>query len=213
VHFNIYRAVMRHYGHDNTNTTYMNLIQQEWKCCGSNSYSSWSDSEYAKVHNPLSTHLSTNTFIVPKSCCIEQKSDECDKFNFEGIRGNEQPGLISMVIYQEGCGPKLVRAINTYSQYVFGIGSGVVVIEIVSVILASCFLYFLRSRSSDGLFGKKGADYYGQGSTASDAMLGSQGSPASSKISTPSLAASRPSLNLEQAAPSPIMINAVSSLV
>lgn len=111
VHFGIFWAVQRHYGHDVSNTTIIDWIQQgasqsrpcfelihncfvsfQWQCCGLNSYTSWSNSLYSKRHVPKETYP-TNTFIVPKSCCVDPASDICETTHLKGLGSVSLPDI------------------------------------------------------------------------------------------------------------------------
>nr|CAH0110474.1 unnamed protein product [Daphnia galeata] len=138
VHLGIFWAIQRHYGNDIANTTVIDLIQQGWKCCGLNSYASWSNSLYSKRHTPKGT-WPTNKFIVPKSCCIDSTSDLCELTHLNGIRNFNTP--VEHVLFMEGCGPKVIDAIDYYVSYVFGFGVVIVLLEIAATILSGILVY------------------------------------------------------------------------
>lgn len=204
VHFNIVWGVQRHYGNDLANTTILDLIQEGWKCCGSTGYSSWSNSVYGKRHIPRDLISTSNAFLVPKSCCVDPISDACEKTFVEGVRSTGQ--VMDGILHKEGCGEKLVIMTNRYSQYLFGLGCGIVLIQIIALILVSIFIWAIKSTGSNRFQSKA---YYG-GSAASQAMLDQQ---SDSHKSSPSFAGSRsPSLDLDQQHPQ-AQYPAVSSLV
>ncbi|XP_057375028.1 tetraspanin-7-like isoform X2 [Daphnia carinata] len=143
VHLGIFWAIQRHYGNDVANTTVIDLIQQGWKCCGLNTYASWSNSLYSKRHVSKGT-WPTRTFIVPKSYCIDRKSDLCEEMHLGGIRINDTP--VGQVLFMEGCGPKVIEAIDYYLGWLFGVGAAIVSFEIIATILCVVLLYeFIKS--------------------------------------------------------------------
>ncbi|XP_046451757.1 leukocyte surface antigen CD53-like [Daphnia pulex] len=151
VHLGIFWAIQRHYGNDIANTTVIDLIQQGWKCCGLNSYASWSNSLYSKRHTPKGT-WPTNKFIVPKSCCIDPQSDLCEVTHLNGIRNFDTP--VEHVFFMEGCGPKVIDAINYYVGCLFGFGVVVVSLAMAAMILCGILIcnfikmgHFIRLKS------------------------------------------------------------------
>lgn len=74
-------------------------------------------------------------------------------------------------LFREGCGNKLVSVTSTYSYYFFGLGSGLVLLQIIAVILVSVQIWSIKANASR--FPKK--SYYPSGSmAASQAMLDQQ---------------------------------------
>jgi len=154
-------SVQRYYSQEVTNTTAIDAIQQGWQCCGSNSYTSWSNSEYSKRNIPLDTSP-TSTYWVPESCCVDKQSERCHHFSVEGLRGPDS----EHVYHKEGCGHKLVSIINTYSRYMFGFGALLVLIQLVTMTLTGVFIHSLTSSGNSFL---RSSSRYGSG--ASEAML------------------------------------------
>ncbi|EFX76398.1 hypothetical protein DAPPUDRAFT_322264 [Daphnia pulex] len=203
VHNSIRVAVERHYGNDLSNTTKLDLIQEAWKCCGTTGYKSWSRSEYGKRHMTRDFIDKDATYTVPKSCCLDQSSTECERVSFsDGVRGQDQ----SRVLFQEGCGKKLVDTINSYARYTFVTITVVAVVQIVAMVLTALFAVIIRqhvSGDSSRFTSRQGLN----SSYASAPMLSNAESADSKRQFTPS-SASINSLNLE-----PVIMSKSSSLV
>lgn len=97
VHFNIRTGVLQQYGTGLSRNTVTDIIQEsvsqfktkkkyleytklpwlfQWKCCGTTGYQSWSLSSFGK-QAVFHDSIGDVAFMVPKSCCIDQKSEEC----------------------------------------------------------------------------------------------------------------------------------------
>ncbi|XP_059352724.1 leukocyte surface antigen CD53-like isoform X1 [Daphnia carinata] len=210
VHNSIRVAVERHYGNDVTDSLKLDVIQEGWKCCGTTGYKSWSRSEYGK--RPMSRDFIATgaTYVVPKSCCIDQSSTDCDRVSFlEGIRGEDQ----SKVLYQEGCGKKLVEAISTYARYTFVTITIVAIVQIVAMILTALFAVAIRRGDASRFTSRQGLNSsYASAPMLSNSFLFSSAESTDTKrhfnVSSSSVSASRSSLNLE-----PVIVSKGSSLV
>lgn len=202
VHNSIRVAVERHYGNDVSNTTKLDLIQEAWKCCGTTGYKSWSRSEFGKRHMTRDFIDSGATYTVPKSCCVDQSSTECDRVSFsEGVRGEDQ----SKVLFQEGCGKKLVDAINTYARYTFVTITIVAVVQIVAMVLTALFAVAIRRTNGDT---SRFTSRQGLNSSYASAPMLSNAESADSKRQFTVSSSSMNSLNLE-----PVIMSKSSSLV
>lgn len=67
----------------------------------------------------------------------------------------------------QGCSPILADAINTYSLYLFGLGSGIVLLQIIALVLTAILIYAVKSNGAR-LVSKKA--YYAS-SAASQSIL------------------------------------------
>lgn len=203
VHNSIRLSVERHYGNDVSNTTKLDLIQEAWKCCGTTGYKSWSRSEYGKRHMTRDFIPNDATYTVPKSCCVDQSSAECERVSFsEGVRGDDQSG----VLFKEGCGKKLVDILNSYARYTFVTITVVAVIQIVAMVLTALSAVAIRHRvSGDSRFTSR----QGLNSSYASAPMLSSAESADSKRQFTTSSPSMNSLNLEPA----IIMSKSSSLV
>lgn len=72
----------------------------QWECCGSHSYSSWSNSVYGNFgRNTPREAVPNNVYRIPLSCCVDQASDACKAVHFSGI--NSETKNLKGVIYTE----------------------------------------------------------------------------------------------------------------
>jgi len=96
--------------------TSWDALQQDFKCCGVSDYKKWSDVVEGK------------SYWVPDSCCKTQ-STNCG----QGTGGNW-----AQDIYTDGCLTKFVDAIESEAGIAAGIGIGIGVFQLITVILACC---------------------------------------------------------------------------
>jgi len=80
----------------------MDAIQSGLECCGAIGPSDWAGSKYARKDSslPLSitvTNDPNNVFKVPKSCCRDMSSTDCNEARNMKIAGIVNPGIYSEV--------------------------------------------------------------------------------------------------------------------
>ncbi|XP_037098530.1 tetraspanin-11 isoform X3 [Syngnathus acus] len=114
-------------------TLAVDKLQQEFKCCGSNSYQDWTDSVYI-----LST--SANRRLVPDSCC-KSLTPAC------GIRNH--PSNIYKV--EGGCITKLEQFLADHLLVIGAVGIGVACLQLAGAILTACFIYLLYKEEEEDL--------------------------------------------------------------
>jgi len=189
---NIRWSVQEYYGQSVGNQTTMDILQTRWQCCGSNSYTSWSNSHFSKRPVIPGTDVSS-TFWIPNSCCIDRESARCKTLTVDGLPTGEDT---ENVYYHEGCGHKLVTVINNYSAILLGFGAVLVLIQLIAMTLTGVFIHSLTTSGSTFL--SRNSRY---GSGASEAMLRSESAESTRKFSTPPtfVNGSKGSLNLEPA--------------
>lgn len=185
-------SVAEYYGQSVGNQTTMDILQTRWQCCGSNSYTSWTNSHFSKRPTLPGTDVSS-TFWIPDSCCIDRQSANCKRLTVDGLVSGEDT---ENVYYHEGCSHKLVVVINTYSEILLGFGAVLVLIQLVTMTLIGVFIHSLTTSGSTFL--SRNSRY---GSGASEAMLRAESAESTRKFSTPPtfVNGSKGSLNLEPA--------------
>jgi len=109
------------YGQDQfkTSTQSWDTIQNTFECCGVNGFKDWSKA----------TTLSS-TQSVPDACCKDYV-EACG----EGQAAKSQPDSI----YTEGCLEKFVNEIEGHASLAAGVGIGIGVIQLITVIVA-CYV-------------------------------------------------------------------------
>ncbi|XP_065126051.1 CD151 antigen, like [Paramisgurnus dabryanus] len=103
-------------------TKAVDKLQQEFKCCGSNSSSDWKESAW--IHSSLSSGR-----FVPDSCC-KSPTELCGK--------RDHPSNIYKV--EGGCITKLENFILNHLQIIGAVGVGVACVQIVGMFV-TCSLY------------------------------------------------------------------------
>jgi len=108
------------YGQDDFKapTESWDLVQSEFKCCGVSSYADWT----------AATKLSKDS--LPDSCCIKE-TESCGS----GILA--KPDFKSQ-IHTEGCLDKFVDEVKSHAGIAAGIGIGIGVIQLITIITAIC---------------------------------------------------------------------------
>lgn len=101
-------------------TTTWNLIQNDLKCCGVESYKDWKDVDFGKSGD------------VPDDCCKTVEKD-CG----QGV-GNKEKGEAAKTIYTKGCFTMLVDGVEGNETTAIGVGVGVIVLLLIGVIIACC---------------------------------------------------------------------------
>ncbi|KAL4642163.1 CD151 antigen [Arapaima gigas] len=108
-------------------TRAVDKLQQEFKCCGSNSSLDWSDSIWIK--SPES-----DTRKVPDSCC-KTPTDHC------GLR--DHPSNIYKV--EGGCITKLENFILEHLKIIGAVGIGIACVQIVGMVVTCCLYRSLKA--------------------------------------------------------------------
>jgi len=96
-------------------------VQKEFKCCGVSSYKDWDQATSLK-----------QTSSVPDSCCIN-KTNGCGS----GMAG-KTPAEAKQTIHTEGCLDKFVGEVKDHAGIAAGIGIGIGVIQLITIITAIC---------------------------------------------------------------------------
>ncbi|XP_071261275.1 CD151 antigen-like isoform X1 [Salvelinus alpinus] len=109
-------------------TSAVDKLQQEFKCCGSNSSSDWSDSVW--ILTP------SNDRLVPDSCC-KTPSNLCGR--------RDHPSNIYKV--EGGCITKLETFILSQLQILGAVAIGIAFLQLVGMILVCCLYRSLKEES------------------------------------------------------------------
>ncbi|XP_078510264.1 tetraspanin-11 [Lissotriton helveticus] len=110
-------------------TQAIDRLQQDLKCCGSNSSSDWLSSAYIR---------STTDILVPESCC-KTITLKC------GIRNH--PSNIYKV--EGGCITKLEKFLGDHLLVIGAVGVGVACLQLVGAGLTACFLCVLYKEEEE----------------------------------------------------------------
>ncbi|XP_073709390.1 CD151 antigen, like isoform X2 [Misgurnus anguillicaudatus] len=108
-------------------TKAVDKLQQEFKCCGSNSSSDWKESAW--IHSSLSSGR-----FVPDSCC-KSPIELCGK--------RDHPSNIYKV--EGGCITKLESFILNHLQIIGAVGVGVACVQIVGMFVTCCLYRSLKA--------------------------------------------------------------------
>lgn len=108
-------------------TKAVDKLQQEFKCCGSNSSSDWSDSEWIRFGE-------ANMRRVPDSCC-KTPTDNCGK--------RDHPSNIYKV--EGGCITKLENFILDHLKIIGAVGIGIACVQIIGMIFTCCLYRSLKA--------------------------------------------------------------------
>ncbi|XP_049616605.1 tetraspanin-11 isoform X3 [Syngnathus scovelli] len=114
-------------------TLAVDKLQQEFKCCGSDSYQDWTDSVYI-------LSASANHRLVPDSCC-KSLTPAC------GIR--DHPSNIYKV--EGGCITMLEQFLADHLLVIGAVGIGVACLQLAGAILTACFIYLLYKEEEEDL--------------------------------------------------------------
>ncbi|XP_020331582.1 CD151 antigen isoform X4 [Oncorhynchus kisutch] len=109
-------------------TSAVDKLQQEFKCCGSNSSSDWSDSVW--ILTP------SNERLVPDSCC-KTPSNLCGR--------RDHPSNIYKV--EGGCITKLETFILSQLQILGAVAIGIAFLQLIGMILVCCLYRGLKEES------------------------------------------------------------------
>ncbi|KAK4008786.1 hypothetical protein OUZ56_013914 [Daphnia magna] len=120
------------YGKDSSKTALLDIVQQSFRCCGSTNFLSWTTSSYSL--NQTETNFRSDsgvrlTFTVPKSCCIEPASQNC-----QDHRHMKSDTTANKYIYTKGCVQKLQASNIPYGTYALCASSTIALLQIVGLI-------------------------------------------------------------------------------
>ncbi|XP_041916730.1 CD151 antigen-like [Alosa pseudoharengus] len=108
-------------------TKAVDKLQQEFKCCGSNSSSDWSSSAWVRSGE-------ANGRLVPDSCC-KTMTVECGK--------RDHPSNIYKV--EGGCITKLENFILDHLKIIGAVGVGIACVQIIGMIFTCCLYRSLKA--------------------------------------------------------------------
>ncbi|XP_041636653.1 tetraspanin-11 isoform X4 [Cheilinus undulatus] len=106
-------------------------LQQDFKCCGSNSSHDWSMSVYI-LSKPAEGR------VVPDSCC-KTITYQCGK--------RDHPSNIYKV--EGGCITKLEKFLADHLLIIGAVGIGVACLQLAGAMLTACFIYLLYKEEED----------------------------------------------------------------
>lgn len=108
-------------------TDAVDKLQQEFKCCGSNSSSDWSESVWIRSD-------ASKERVVPDSCC-KTPTNECGK--------RDHPSNIYKV--EGGCITKLENFILDHLKIIGAVGIGIACVQIIGMIFTCCLYRSLKA--------------------------------------------------------------------
>ncbi|XP_020498873.1 CD151 antigen [Labrus bergylta] len=108
-------------------TRAVDKLQQEFKCCGSNSSSDWADSVWIRSRG-------ANSRIVPDSCCKTQ-TELCGR--------RDHPSNIYKV--EGGCITKLEKFILDHLKIIGAVGVGIACVQIIGMVFTCCLYRSLKA--------------------------------------------------------------------
>ncbi|XP_068129226.1 tetraspanin-11-like [Hyperolius riggenbachi] len=118
-----------------TDVTYaIDHLQQDFRCCGSESYEDWSYSLYVMTANSSST-------IVPDSCC---------KTMTAGCGQRDHPSNIYRV--EGGCMAILEEFIQKHLLLIGAVSIGIACFQLIGVGMSACFLCILFKEEREELY-------------------------------------------------------------
>nr|DBA30515.1 TPA: hypothetical protein GDO54_006481 [Pyxicephalus adspersus] len=109
-------------------------LQQDFKCCGSDSYEDWRYSLYTITANTSGT-------IVPDSCC-KTMTEECGR--------RDHPSNIYRV--EGGCMTKLEIFLQEHLLLIGAISIGIACFQLIGVSMSACFLCVLYKEEKEELY-------------------------------------------------------------
>lgn len=132
----VVNTVKNEYGVIESRTQTVDAFQSGLGCCGATGPADWAGSAYANFDPSSSLSLTVssyanNAYKVPKSCCKVKESAACDE-----ARNLKLAGIVSPVIYNEGCVDKLVEALKSQSCTVIIVAIAIGVLELLGLIFA-----------------------------------------------------------------------------
>lgn len=108
-------------------TDAVNKLQQEFKCCGSNSSSDWVESQWILTGEAEGR-------VVPDSCC-KTITDKCGK--------RDHPSNIYKV--EGGCITKLENFILDHLKIIGAVGVGIACVQVIGMIFTCCLYRSLKA--------------------------------------------------------------------
>ncbi|XP_077356867.1 tetraspanin-11 isoform X1 [Festucalex cinctus] len=114
-------------------TLAVDKLQQEFKCCGSDSFQDWTSSVYISSKR-------ADGRLVPDSCC-KSVTPDC------GVR--DHPSNIYKV--EGGCITKLEHFLADHLLIIGAVGIGVACLQLAGAILTACFIYLLYKEEEEDL--------------------------------------------------------------
>lgn len=108
-------------------TKAVDKLQQEFKCCGSNSSGDWADSAWIRSRKAQGR-------VVPDSCCKSQ---------MEGCGQRDHPSNIYKV--EGGCITKLENFILDHLKIIGAVGVGIACVQVIGMVFTCCLYRSLKS--------------------------------------------------------------------
>ncbi|KAM3838346.1 CD151 antigen-like, partial [Diretmus argenteus] len=108
-------------------TRAVDTLQQEFKCCGSNSSSDWAESAWIRSSEAKGR-------MVPDSCC---------KTPTEGCGHRDHPSNIYKV--EGGCITKLENFILDHLKIIGAVGIGIACVQIIGMVFTCCLYRSLKA--------------------------------------------------------------------
>uniref|UniRef100_G3PYI3 Tetraspanin n=1 Tax=Gasterosteus aculeatus aculeatus TaxID=481459 RepID=G3PYI3_GASAC len=108
-------------------TRAVDKLQQEFKCCGSNSSSDWSDSVWIRSRDAAGR-------MVPDSCC-KTRTDLCGR--------RDHPSNIYKV--EGGCITKLENFILDHLKIIGAVGVGIACVQVIGMVFTCCLYRSLKA--------------------------------------------------------------------
>lgn len=136
VRSSVTNTIKNEYGVIESRTQTVDAFQSGLGCCGATGPENWAGTEYARRYFSDSTvavsvNDSKNDYRIPESCCKDKASMMCR------ITRNLKVGdFVSPAMFSEGCMDKLVDALKSQSNIVFGVTIGVGILELFSLIFS-----------------------------------------------------------------------------
>ncbi|XP_036374147.1 tetraspanin-11 isoform X1 [Megalops cyprinoides] len=112
-------------------TKAVDRLQQDFKCCGSNSSLDW-------LHSMYITSLEGGGRVVPDSCC-KTVTPHCGQ--------RDHPSNIYKV--EGGCITKLEQFLADHLLIIGAVGIGVACLQLAGAVLTSCFIYLLYKEEEE----------------------------------------------------------------
>lgn len=112
-------------------TQAVDRLQQDFKCCGSNSSSDW-------LHSVYVTSPEGGDRVVPDSCC-KTPTPQCGQ--------RDHPSNIYKV--EGGCITKLEQYLADHLLIIGAVGIGVACLQLTGAVLTSCFIYVLYKEEEE----------------------------------------------------------------
>ncbi|XP_011503334.1 PREDICTED: tetraspanin-8 [Ceratosolen solmsi marchali] len=134
VRSSVHISIKNEYGVISSRTKIVDIFQQQLHCCGANGSNDWAGSKYSNKGSNSEILLTVNQgtiFIVPKSCCKDEKTMDCEK-----SRKMRIADVIPSAIFNDGCTNLILKELRKQSCIFFGIIITFGVFEIVGLIFS-----------------------------------------------------------------------------